>query len=167
MHCLIPVDLSSNKYPLKLRNFTTLSTVRVPSNTEGAVPSLWKTRSVMNKIKSSGDYFFIYFVMCFLFKSLPNRVAAFLSRCLINKSSFLATSLGTGDASLSTVFLCSQNVKRMIIIHPTLCNIGISFSFMNYGEDVRLAIMVDPEIIKNPELIVNEFNKKVGFLTYY
>ncbi len=33
---------------------------------------------------------------------------------------------------------------------------------MNYGEDVRLAIMIDPDIYKSPEFIVTEFNNKVS-----
>ena len=156
------MDLSGNKHPVKLQNFTTLSAVKAPCNTEGIVPSLWQTRSTMNKVKKSGEFFFVYFFMCFVFKALPNRLAAYLVRRLVDKSTFLATSMGTGDASLSTVFLCGQNVRQMIVIHPTICHVGISFSVMNYGEDVRLAIMIDPDIYKSPEFIVTEFNNKVS-----
>lgn len=101
-----------------------------------------------------------------MFKSLPNRFATYLTSCLINKNTLLATSLGSGDASLSTITLCNQDVRDIILIHPTFCKIGISFTFMNYGEGLRLAIMSNPELFKNPEFIVNEFNKKVSLIQW-
>ncbi len=162
MHCLIPVNLSSNKYPLHLANQTTVSSLKLPTNTEGTVPSLWVTRDRTSRAKKSGNFFFGYLFILLTFKSLPNRFAAFLTRCLVNKNTLLATSLGTGDTSLSTVTLCNQNVREIIFVHPTVCRLGISFSVINYGESIRLAIMSDSKLFSNPEFIVNEFNKKVN-----
>ncbi len=162
VHCLIPVDLTSNKYPMKMANRTTISSLRLPTNTEGIVPGLWMTRGRTNRAKNSGNFFFGYLFMLLAFKSFPNRFAAYLTRCLVNKNTLLATSLGTGDASLSTVTLCSQNVREILFVHPTVCRVGISFSIINYGESMRLAVMSDPELFSNPEFIVKEFNKKVS-----
>ena len=159
----MPINLSCNKYPFKLGNMTTLSTLRLPTNTEGAIPMLWMTRTETTRIKNTGDYFFFYFFLFIVFKSVPNRFAAFLTRCLVNKNTLVATSLGTGDASLNTASLCNHNVRSIIFINPTFCKIGISFSIVTYGEEVRLAITTDSEMFINPEFIITEFNKKVFF----
>lgn len=162
MHCLIPVNLSCNKYPFKLGNFTTLSTLKLPTNTEGAIPMMWMTRAETTKLKNTGDYFFFYFFLFIVFKSVPNRFAAFLTRCFVNKNTLVATSMGAGEASLNTALLCNHNVRNIIFINPTFCKIGISFSVMTYGEEVRLAITTDSDLITNPEFIINEFNEKVN-----
>ena len=166
MHCVMPIDMSSNKYPFKLGNKSSLISFSIPVNVEGCVPRLWFTKSTMNSLKDSGDYLFIYFLINCLFFWLPNKLAFRLCSSVLDKNSIIASTLGAGDSSLSTVSVCNQNVKSIIFFYPSVANVSLSFSLITYGEEVRLALVADSNIITNPEIITSEFNKQVLFFIF-
>jgi hypothetical protein len=167
MHCLMPIDLTSNKYPFKLGNNAAISSFKLATNTEGCIPRLWTTKKKTSKLKSSGNYLLLHVFIYIMFKMLPNGLAAWITRKVINKNTVVAATLGAGDSSLSTVTLCNQNVRELIFLYPTVCDLALSFSILTYGEEVRLALITDNSVIKNPQFIVREFNKQVIYDYYY
>lgn len=167
VNCLMPVNLTSNRYPFELSNQTVLCSFKLPSNTEGCIPRLWSTKLATSKLKYSSDYLFIYFFICVVFNALPHWLAVHLIRRLINKNTIIASTLGAGDSTLSTVSLCNKNVRNILFIYPTLCKISISFSIITYGDEVRLCLLADSDIIKNPDQITKEFIKQVICLVIY
>ena len=161
MSCIMPIDLTSNKYPFKLENKSALCSIKSPVNTEGCIPRLWSTKYTTGMLKRTGDYLFLFFYKYFLFNFFPSSIAFYLIKYLINKNTFIASTLGAGDSSLQTVSLCNRNVKNIIYFYPTACNISISFSVITYGDEVRLSLMADSNIITKPKLITREFIKQV------
>jgi hypothetical protein len=161
MRCIMPIDLTSNKYPFKLENKSVLCSIKSPVNTEGCIPRLWSTKYTTSMLKRSGDYLLLLFYKYFLFNFFPNSIAFCLIKHLINKNTFIASTLGAGDSTLQTVSLCNRNVKNIIYFYPTACNISISFSVITYGDEVRLSLMADSNIITKPKLITREFIKQV------
>lgn len=164
--CFIPVDLTCNRYPFKLANNSTLASVSLPVNVEGCIPRLWSTKNSTNYLKQSSDYLFVYFYIKILFNLLPNSMAFYLIKKLFDKNTFLASTLGAGDSSLATVSLCNRNVRNIIYFYPTVCNVSTSVSIVTYGDEVRLSLMADSDIITNPEFITTEFIKQVIFRIY-
>jgi hypothetical protein len=167
VHCLMPINLTSNRYPNELSNQTVISSFKLPSNTEGCIPRLWSTKLATSKLKYSSDYLFFYFFICIVFNALPHCLAVRLIRFLVNKNTLIASTLGAGDTSLSTVSLCNKNVRNMLFVYPTMCKIAISFSIITYGDEVRLCILSDSDIIKNPDQITDEFIKQVIMIYYF
>lgn len=167
MHCLMPIDLTSNKFPFNLKNQSTLCSLSMPANTEGCVPRLWSIKTHTADLKHSTNYLFILFYKYVLFNLLPNSMAFRLVRNLVNKNTFVASTLGAGDASLATVSLCNRNVKNIIYFYPTVCDISTSYSIMTYGDEVRLSLITDTDVITNPKFIIKEFNKQVNFFVYF
>ncbi len=161
IHCLMPVDLASNKYPFKLANHSSMTSVGMPVNVEGCVPRLWYTKTSMAAHKRTGDYLFIYFFINCMFFVLPNQLAYRLCASVFDKNTIIASTLGAGDASLSTVSVCNRSVKSIIYFYPCVASVPISFSVMTYGDEVRMTLVADSNIITNPELITNEFNTQV------
>jgi hypothetical protein len=164
VHCLMPVNLKSNRIPFDLSNQTVLSSIKLPTNTEGTIPRLWSTKLTSSKLKYSSDYLFLYFFVCIVFNALPHWLAVRLIRYLVNKNTLIASTLGAGDNTLSTVSLCNKNVRNILFVYPTLCKLSISFSIITYGDEVRLTLLADSDIIKHPEQITQEFNKQVRLL---
>ena len=160
----MPINLTSNKYPFKLGNNATLGSIKLPTNIEGCIPRLWETKTSSNKLKNSGDYMFLSFFVYMVFKMFPNRLAAYLAKKFVNNNTLIAATLGAGDASLSTVTLCNKNVKDIIFFYPTVCNVGISFSIITYGDEIRMALTIDSDIIEKPEFILEEFINQVDDL---
>jgi hypothetical protein len=166
MHCLMSVDLSSNKYPFKLANHSSLTSLSLPVNVEGCVPRLWYTKTSMANLKQSGDYLFVYFLINCLFFVLPDQMAYRLCASVFDKNTIIASTLGAGDANLSTVSVCNRSVKSIIYFYPCVANVPISFSIMTYGDEVRLALVADTNIITKPELITTEFNNQVSTILF-
>lgn len=164
MNCIMPVDLASNRFPFKLGNKSSLASFSIPVNVEGCVPRLWYTKSTMATLKGSSDFLFIYFLINSMFYLLPNRLAYKLCALVLDKNSLIASTLGAGDASLSTVSVCNRNVKSIIYFYPSVSRVSISFSIMTYGDEVRLALVADSRIISCPEVITKEFNKQLTIL---
>lgn len=163
--CLMPVDLRSNKYPLKLGNKSTIATFTLPVRTEGCVPRLWDTKKITYSVKSSNGHLSLYFMMNFLFSLLPTSVAFRLTKRVLDKSTCVVSTLGAGDgSSLATVSVLNQNVKNLIHFYPTVSNVPLSFSITTYADEVRLCLLVDPNVITNPDFITNQFIKKVIYL---
>ncbi|CAF0753136.1 unnamed protein product [Brachionus calyciflorus] len=165
MKMLMPIDLTSNKYPFKIKNNSTLVSIRMPLNTEGAIPRLWMTKIKTSKLKKSNNFLFLHFLINCLFYLLPNRLAYRLVENALGKNTFLASTLGAGDSSLSTLSLCNRNVKGLIYFNPSISNVKINFAIVTYGDEVRLSLQADSNVISNPELITNEFIKQLENLT--
>jgi hypothetical protein len=168
MHCIMPINLSSNNYPFKLKNDSTIAFLKIPVNTEGCLPRLWDTKRQTKSFKSSSDYLFVHFLISTLFNFLPSNFAFRLVKNFLNKSSFVVSTLGAGDESLSTLSLCNRNIRNIIYVYPNVCNVAISFSIITYGDEVRLSLVTNNDIIPHPNLIVNEFKKQVNrFILFF
>jgi hypothetical protein len=161
INCIMPVDLSSNKFPFKLKQKSTFGSYQMPVNSEGIIPRLWNTRNSIGYLKSSSNYLLVYFYKYFLFNLLPNSVAFGLMRNFINKNTVVASTLGAGDSSLANATICNRNVKHVIYFYPPICDIAISFSIVTYGEEVRLSLIADSSVITHPKLITQEFIRQV------
>ena len=163
VHCLVPVDLTSNEYPAHLRQNSTFASVRMPVDVEGIVPRLWSTKHAVRSLKDSSAHLLIYFYTQLLFRLLPTRVAYALTRRVLNKHTLVGASLGAGcnAASLANASLCNHLVKSIVCVYPPICDIAVSFSIVTYGEEVRLAIVANPHVIAHPKLITAEFIRQV------
>jgi hypothetical protein len=162
MHCVMPINLASNNYPFKLQNDSTIAFLKLPINTEGCLPRLWDTKRLTRSLKRSSDYLFVHFMISTLFNLLPSNLAFRLVKSFLNKTSFVVSTLGVGDESLSTLSLCNRNIKSIIYAYPNVCNVAISFSIITYGDEVRLSLVTNNDIIPQPNLIVSEFKKQVN-----
>ncbi|RNA42374.1 Diacylglycerol O-acyltransferase Rv1760-like protein [Brachionus plicatilis] len=165
MKMVMPVDLTSNKYPFKIKNNSTMVCIRMPVNTEGSIPRLWMTKIKTSKLKNCNDFLFFHFFVNSLFYLLPNRVAFWLVERVLNRSTFQGSTLGAGDSTLSTLSICNRNLKGLIYFNPVISNIKISFAIVTYGDEVRLSLQADTGIISNPDLITSEFIKQLENLT--
>lgn len=161
MKMIMPVDLTSNKYPFKIKNNSTLMCIRVPVNIEGSIPRLWMTKIKTSKLKNSNDFLFFHFFVNSLFYLLPNRMAFWLIEHVLNRNTFQGSTLGAGDVTLSTLSVCNRNLKGLIYFNPVISNIKISFAVVTYGDEIRLSLQADSGIISQPDLITSEFIKQV------
>ena len=93
---------------------------------------------------------------------MPNKVAFALIKNFINKNTMVASTLGAADlSSFANATLCNRNVKNIIYFYPPVCDISISVSVVTYGEEVRMSLVADSNVITHPKLITNEFIKQV------
>jgi hypothetical protein len=167
MHCVMPVHLASNKFPFRVANHASITSFSVPVDVEGCVPRLWSVKTSMAELKRSGDYLFVHFLLNCLFYVLPSRMAYGLCASVLDKSTVVASTLGAGDANLSTVSVCNRSVKSIIFFYPCVASVPVSVSIMTYGDEVRLALLADATIITKPSLITDEFIKQVYFHKIY
>ncbi|GIY53608.1 WS_DGAT_C domain-containing protein [Caerostris darwini] len=82
----VPVDLRQDGHaiPVMGTRFSQVN-VRLPSNTEGAIPRLWEVRRRMEELKTSPDTLVMYGAVYCLLQLLPESVAQWLLKTVIRK----------------------------------------------------------------------------------
>ena len=161
MNFIMPVDLRSNVYPVKLGVKSTLSVINVPTNIEGCIPRLWHTKERVKEFKNSSDFLSIYLLIKILFYTLPCSIATTIAKNLYGLNTVLATTITASNQSLSTVTIANRNVKNMFYFHPSISNIALSCSIITYGDEVRLSLVSDTGIVLNPKFLADEFIRQV------
>lgn len=158
----MPIDLRSNKYPVKLNGrMSTFCSFELPLKVEGCVPRLWATKCTTQALKRSSDFLLVHFLIRVLFKIFPNKFAYRCVRAILNENSCVVSTLGCGDSSLATVSVANQTVKNLIYFTPTVANVAVSFSIITYGDEVRLVLLADSGVISNPEFFTKQFIRQV------
>ncbi|GFY43719.1 DUF1298 domain-containing protein [Trichonephila inaurata madagascariensis] len=86
----IPVDLrhDEGRTPFMGCRFSQVC-VRLPSNTEGAVPRLWEVRRRMEELKTSPDTLVMYGAVYCLLPILPEAIAQWILNTVIRKKQSL------------------------------------------------------------------------------
>lgn len=164
LHALMSVNLSSNKYPFRVCNRTALTTFRLPANTEGCIPRLWSVRETSAAMKSSADYLSLYLLTNIFYNLLPQSLASMLMHTIYSKNSLMISSLGAGNANLSSVSITNKIVKSILFFQPAVSDVALSCSVVTYGEETRLCVVADSEVMIKPEILTREFVAQVGFL---
>jgi hypothetical protein len=161
MNFVMPVDLRSNEYPVKLGVKSTLSVIKASSNVEGCIPRLWQTRETTKEFKKSSDYLAIYLFIKVIFYTLPCSVASSMAKNLYGINSVLASTISASNQSLSTLTIANRNIKNIFYFQPAIANIALSCSIITYGDEVRLSIVSDTGVISNPKFLTDEFINQV------
>jgi hypothetical protein len=161
MNFLMPIDLRSNKYPLKLGLDSALATIQAPTNVEGCIPRLWCMRERTKVLKKSSDFLSIYLLINIIFYTLPCSLATIMARNLYGLNTVLASSIAASNPSLATVSIGNRSVRNMFYFHPAVSDIALSCSIISYGDEVRLSLVADSGVVSNPEFITVEFVRQV------
>ena len=167
MNFVMPVDLRSNEYPVKLGIKSTLSIVKAATDIEGCIPRLWHTREVSKEFKASSDYLSIYLLIKIIFYTLPCSIASSMAKHLYDFNSVIASTISASNQSLSSLTIANRNIKSLFYFHPAIANIALSCSIITYGDEVRLSIISDSGVVLNPKFLTDEFNKQVSLENLY
>ncbi|CAG2223889.1 unnamed protein product [Mytilus edulis] len=123
--------------------------VPIPTNTEGAIPRLWKVKHIMDKLSSSA-----------LFS--VTRGAVWVTSCLFSVGIFqkfwnhihgkFTCVISNIPGPEGTLTFASKQIKSVIYWVPQLHNMAVGISFLSYGQSIRMAAVAERSVLPNPEL---------------
>ena len=122
-------------------------------------------------------YLYILFIFCFLliwvcFKiKVPfvffhwNRLIYLANKIIAriyNSASLWLTSVAPASStSLATVTICNQDVRSLICLSPSIGTASMNFCVTSYGDEIRLAVIVDPTLVPDPHFFTRCFIQQV------
>ncbi|KAF8783082.1 uncharacterized protein LOC129963409 isoform X1 [Argiope bruennichi] len=160
----IPVDLRFDRggIPEMGCRFSQVS-VRLPSNTEGAVPRLWEVRRRMEELKTSPDTLVMFGAVYCLLPILPEAVAQWILNTVIRKATVVLANVPGPEEFLT---LGSKKLKKMIFWMSPRPEIPVVFSVISYAGSIQLSVSADKMVVTQPQLLIKEFVMELKRLSH-
>ncbi|XP_014675982.1 PREDICTED: uncharacterized protein LOC106815961 [Priapulus caudatus] len=162
VRALVPFDFRADDGPTPLCTEFALVPTVLPSNVEGLIPRLWKIKRTMDELKNGADSAAIYGLVHVLTYVFPAALVHCVMSHLVCKSSVIVSSMSGPTNNMS---IASREVKAIVSWFPTRDELSISISLLSYDDQLRIAILTDEAIIKDPEVILKEFQISVNHLS--
>jgi len=115
-------------------------------------------------LKTNKKYIFILILLF-----VANKIIA----RIYNSASLWLTTLAAGSSTaLATISLCNRDVRSLICLNPSVGTASINFCVTSYADEIRLAVIADPNIVPNPHFFTKCFIQQVNkncfsFLFFY
>lgn len=152
LKCIIPVNLRTHTNNLSAHYVFINSSI--PTNTEGAIPRLWRVKCSMNEFKSSSEHLVLngatWVTSHMLPESWHNRIWSGINNhctCLISNMA--------GPENMLT--LDAKVIRSIMYWMPTPDQVPISVSFFTYAEQLRMSVIGDRSVLPNPEFLTKYF----------
>ncbi|XP_070580235.1 putative diacyglycerol O-acyltransferase MT1468 [Ptychodera flava] len=158
MHASMPMDLRTDSNYITLGNQYTMIDHSLPTNTEGAIPRLWKTKHDMEELKNSADPVVLYGALHVMMTILPESVSRKIFNFINNKVSCLISNMPGPDLPLT---FGGRQIKLMTYWMPPRDQVGVSISALSYADQIRIAVLADVAVMPNPEIITKDFESQM------
>ncbi|CAF2264988.1 unnamed protein product [Rotaria magnacalcarata] len=150
MNCVIPCDLRSNTANIVMGNQLSHLCIELPMDIEGNIPLLWSFNASAKRFKENRDYATMHLFTHITYLLFPYCFANRIISRIYDSASLWLTSIAVGNsAALATVSLCSRDVRSLICFSPSIGTANINFCITTYADDIRLAVIADPNIVPN------------------
>ncbi|XP_064490424.1 uncharacterized protein LOC135401776 [Ornithodoros turicata] len=138
------------------------ATVRLPTNTEGAIPRLWEVHQVMEDLKTSADPVVMYGAARFLLTLLPYRMAHwFLGRWHSKPSLLFCNVPGPEEAML----LGLSRVRSAVVWAGWTPEVPVAVTVTSYAGAFHIAVSSEKDIVSDPEEIIRGFAKQLNHMS--
>ncbi|XP_071791879.1 uncharacterized protein [Asterias amurensis] len=164
IHSNIAVDFRGSDSPRgvsPMGNRFTLSNLKLPTQTEGAIPRLWDTKRCMDELKLSAEHVVFYGTTKAVMTTFPESIASGILSSFFGGSSCTLTNLALGDELLT---FGGNHIKMLLFWMSPVDDIPISISILTYADQMRVAIVADCGIVPDPQPIADEFKNQIETL---
>ena len=158
----VPVDIRSSSKSLKLQNKFALVFLKLPLSAKCCIDRLFATKRRMDVIKKSAEPL-VTATTVKLLMMLPQ----FISKPMIDFFSMkMSCVLSNVPGPLQILSIGGQRVVEGIFWPPQRANIGIGLSIFSYGGGIRFGIFSDENVISDPRVVVEAFEKQFEQLVH-
>jgi hypothetical protein len=84
-----------------------------------------------------------------------------MARVYNNTNVWLTTLAAGSSTTLATMSICNRDVRSLICLNPSLSKDSINFCVTSYADEVRLAVIVDPNLVPDPQFFTECFHQQV------
>ncbi|XP_077494705.1 putative diacylglycerol O-acyltransferase Mb3761c [Amblyomma americanum] len=136
--------------------------VRLPTNTEGAIPRLWEVRQAMDELKNSPDPVVLYGAANILFTLLPCRLAHWFMGMWHRKPSAVFCNLPGPE---EPVVLGLSRVKTAVAWAGWTPEVPLAVTITSYAGAFNVAVSSQMDIVPDPDEILKEFANQLDHLS--
>ncbi len=150
---MVPVNLRSEDDTQRLGNQFALVYLSLPISLADAYDRLMMTKRHMDVLKSSPEPFLVYQILGVI-GTLPGDIAKQATSWFAAKASAVLTNV---PGPREQIYFAGMPLKNMVFWVPQSGNIGLGISIFSYNSKVTLGIMVDEQLIHDPQHIIDGF----------
>ncbi|CAF3433985.1 unnamed protein product [Rotaria socialis] len=162
INCVIPCDLRSNSPNIAMGNRIAHLSLELPMNVEGNIPLLWSFNDNTKRVKRNGDYATMYLFTHLTYFLFPLCIANRIMARIYDNASLWLTTLATGSSTtLATMSICNRDVRSVICLNPSISTHSINFCVTSYADEIRLTVIVDPNLIPDAQFFTKCFNEQL------
>ena len=161
MQTSIPVYYGNNKHASGVGNDVLFLKVRLPTNTEGAVPRLWRMKTEMDQLRGTAMFAITRRIFKLTYHLLAESLWNKLWIYVLRKCTCIVSSLPGPEVALR---ISSKQVKTVFYWFPPVQHVALAISFFTYGDRIQMAVAADRGVLPNPEVITKDFIHQVGSL---
>jgi hypothetical protein len=174
----MPCDLRSNTPNIVMGNRIAHLCLKLPMDVEGNIPMLWSFNDNTKRMKENADYATMHlftYISYLLFPISIGKKRKFqvyknplfvlankiMSRIYNNASIWLTTLAAGSSTAFATMSICNRDVPSLICLNPSIGTHSINFCVTSYSDEIRLAVIVDPNLVPDPQFFTECFNNQV------
>lgn len=159
----MPCDLRSNTPNIVMGNHLAHLSLEVPMDIEGNIPLLWSFNEYSKRMKRNADYATMYLFLQITYQLFPRCLANKIIARVYNNATLWLTTLAAGSATtLATMSVCNRDVRSFICLNPSMGSNSINFCATSYADEIRLTVIVDPNLVPNPQFFIECFHQQVA-----
>jgi WS/DGAT/MGAT family acyltransferase len=150
---MVPVNLRPESDTHQLGNEFALVYLSLPVSLTDAYDRLTMTKRHMDVLKNSPEPFLVYQILSII-GTLPGDVAKQLTSWFATKASAVLTNV---PGPRRKIYFAGKPLKSLMFWVPQSGNIGLGISIISYNGKVNLGIMVDEQLVPDPQKIIDGF----------
>lgn len=160
LRAAVPVNMRSARAEPKLNNDIGIVFLPLPTDESDPLASLAAVRRGMHGIKASLEPMVTKGLLQIL-GAAPRELQDALFSILGSKATALITNVaGPGQP----IYLAGSRLESLIFWVPQSGGVGLGVSILSYAGQVRLGVLVDQELVPDPEAMVAGFEQEVKAL---
>jgi WS/DGAT/MGAT family acyltransferase len=157
---MVPVNLRPENDKHQLGNEFALVYLCLPISLADAFDRLMMTKRHMDVLKNSPEPFLVYQILGVV-GTLPGDIAKQVTTWFAAKASAVLTNV---PGPRRQIYFAGKPLKDLMFWVPQSGNIGMGISIISYNGNVLLGLMVDEQLVTNPQRIIDGFEHELADL---
>lgn len=84
-----------------------------------------------------------------------------IARIYDSASLWLTTLAAGSSTALATMSVCNRDVRSVICLSPSVGTATVNLCVTSYADEIRLAVIADPNVVPNPKFFTQCFIQQV------
>jgi len=161
INAMVPVNLRPLDKAIELNNMFALVYLPLPVSLADPVARLKATKYQMDVLKSSPEPMLVYQILGVI-GNLPLDVAKQATMWFSSKASAVLTNV---PGPRQQIFFAGRPLRQIMFWVPQSGEISMGISIISYNGEVTLGLMVDENLIEDPQLIMERFAHQFELLS--
>jgi WS/DGAT/MGAT family acyltransferase len=157
LRVVCPVNLRKPGDPIEVENKIGFISLELPIHLENPHDRMTYIREKTELLKKSWEPMLLYNLLHVLADMLPKRVEKLFT-------DYMGTMVGAVITNVpgpkKPIYLAGKEVNDMVFWVPQTSTLGIGVSLLSYNNKAYLGVVTDPNIVSDPDIIIEGFYKE-------